>query len=147
MSFLTPADFLVLCSRSWNILCWGNHLSTGFADVLRQIYFRNRNKKVLGLWTDVLVKKAEVLKRRTLMTSALKSVSNLTLNIFELSARQKLILLWIFSTPANRNSQIAWLNWIFEVNTILLNVLLLNCESFKVYRSVYPIILSYEFIL
>ena len=25
---------LVLTRRSWNVLCWGNHLSAGFADVM-----------------------------------------------------------------------------------------------------------------
>ena len=33
---LMPLEFLVLSRRSWNVLCWGTHLSTGLADMLRQ---------------------------------------------------------------------------------------------------------------
>ena len=40
--------FLVLSRRSWNVLCWGNHLSAGFADMLRQSLFNLPNLFILA---------------------------------------------------------------------------------------------------
>ena len=38
--FLVSIESLVLSRRSWNVLCWGNHLSVGLADMLRQSQLR-----------------------------------------------------------------------------------------------------------
>ena len=38
-SVIVCVEFLVLSRRSRNVLCWGNHLSAGCADMLRHSFF------------------------------------------------------------------------------------------------------------
>ena len=40
---LVFVEFLVLSRQSWNVVCWGNHLSTGFPDMLRHRASRYSN--------------------------------------------------------------------------------------------------------
>ena len=42
-------EFLVLSRRSWNVLCWGNHFSAGFAETLRHSPFFSKGHSHLQI--------------------------------------------------------------------------------------------------
>ena len=60
---LVFVEFLVLSRRSWNVLWWGNHLSAGFADMLRQERGRRVSQEVfLSTLAEIIEKKFKLLE-------------------------------------------------------------------------------------